>query len=90
MQNWLVQGSGADILILKTREVYDYIKDKPHWNLMISVHDEIGLTCDDIPLKQLTTEVFKIREIMTHRMSAVDVTVDVEYTTTMWSQKKDW
>ena len=90
LQNWLVQGSGADILLLKTREVYDYIKDKPHWNFMISVHDELGLTCDDIPLVQLKQEVETIRNLLTHKMSAVDITVDVEWTETTWSAKEEW
>lgn len=88
--NWLVQGSGADILLEKTREVYDYIKDKPWWNLMISVHDEMGLTCDDIPEAQLIKEVKDIQTIMTYKLSAVDVTSDVEYTQTKWSEKLDW
>lgn len=90
LQNWLVQGSGADILLLKTRELYEYIKNRPHWNFLISVHDEIGLTCKDIPLPQLIQEVADIRALMCHKMSAVDVVSDVEYTTTKWSEKDDW
>jgi DNA polymerase-1 len=90
LQNWLVQGSGADILLLKTREIYDYIKNKPHWNLMLSVHDEVALTCTDIPLATLKKEVVDIQQLMTHKMSAVDIVVDVEYTTTNWSAKEEW
>lgn len=90
LQNWLVQGSGADILLLKTKQLFDYIKDKPHWQLLISVHDETGLICKDIPLPQLNKEVKEMQHIMTHSMSAVDITSDVEYTTTTWANKKDW
>ena len=91
MQNWLVQGSGADILLEKTTELRDYITNKPHWNLMISVHDEVGLTCDDIPMKQLNKEAKEIQELMTYKLSAVDIIVDkIEYTETMWSAKKEW
>jgi DNA polymerase I-like protein with 3'-5' exonuclease and polymerase domains len=90
LQNWLVQGSGADILLLKTKQIYDYIKDKPHWQLLISVHDETGLVCKDIPLNQLEKEVKEMKQIMTHHLEAVDIISDVEYTTTTWANKKDW
>lgn len=90
LQNWLVQGSGADILLTKLRDVYEYIKDKPHWNFMITIHDEIGLTCKDIPETQLIKEVKEIQSILCHKLSAVDIVADVEYTTTKWSEKTDW
>lgn len=90
LQNWLVQGSGADILLLKLHQVYEYIKDKPHWNFMISVHDEIGFTCEDIPEAQLIKEVAEIQSLMCHKFTAVDIVTDVEYTTTKWSEKKNW
>lgn len=90
LQNWLVQGSGADILLLKLAEIYEYIKDKPHWNFMISVHDEVGFTCEDIPEAQLSKEVTEIQALMCHKLSAVDIICDIEYTTTKWSEKIDW
>lgn len=90
LQNWVVQGSGADILLLKTRELYDYIKNKPHWNLLISVHDEVGLTCNDIPEPQLIQEVAEIQNLMSYQLSAVEIISDVEYTKTKWSDKTDW
>jgi DNA polymerase I-like protein with 3'-5' exonuclease and polymerase domains len=90
LQNWLVQGSGADILLLKLREIFDYIKNKPHWKFMITVHDEIGFVCGDINKEQLNQEVKDIQKIMTHSMSAVDIISDVEYTTTKWSEKDEW
>ena len=90
LQNWLVQGSGADILLLKLAELAAYIKNKPHWNLMISVHDEVGLTCMDIDNAQLVKEVKEIQDLMCHKLSAVDITCDVEYTTTTWADKDDW
>ncbi len=90
MQNWLVQGSGADILLEKIKEVWDYIQDKPHWKLFLSVHDELGLYCKDIPQAQLKKEVEELKQVMMYRLSAVDITVDVEYTTTKWSEKKEW
>lgn len=88
--NWLVQGSGADLLLLKLDEVYQYIKDKPHWNYMITIHDEIGFTCDDIPEAQLNTEVKEIQKLLGHKFTAVDIICDVECTTTKWSEKSDW
>lgn len=90
MQNWLVQGSGADILLDKIAAVFLYIKDKPHWQLFLTVHDEVALYCDDIPKPQLNKEVKEIQELMTHKLSAVDITVDVEVTETCWADKKDW
>jgi len=90
LQNWLVQGSGADILLEKTTEVFKYIEDKPWWNLMLSVHDELGLTCDDIPKAQLDKEVEEIQRIMTYQLTAVDVTVDVEVTETSWADKVEY
>lgn len=90
LQNWLVQGSGADLLLLKLREVFNYIRNKPHWNFLITVHDEIGFTCTDIPEEQLRQEVNEIKELMSYSMSAVDVLADVEYTTTTWADKESW
>lgn len=90
LQNWLVQGSGADILLLKLREIFEYIKTKPHWKFMITVHDELGFVCADIPQEQLKREVKDIQKLMTHSMSAVDIVSDVEYTTTKWSEKDEW
>jgi DNA polymerase-1 len=90
LQNWLVQGSGADILLLKLREIFEYIKTKPHWKFMITVHDELGFVCSDIPQEQLKREVKDIQKLMTHSMSAVDIISDVEYTTTKWSEKDEW
>jgi DNA polymerase-1 len=90
LQNWLVQGSGADILLLKLREIFEYIKTKPHWKFMITVHDELGFVCADIPQEQLKREVKDIQKLMTHSMSAVDIISDVEYTTTKWSEKDEW
>jgi DNA polymerase I-like protein with 3'-5' exonuclease and polymerase domains len=90
LQNWLVQGSGADILLVKLREVYNYIRNKPHWQFMISVHDEIGFTCKDIPETQLQQEVKEIKNLMTYELSAVDIIADVEYTKTNWADKEDW
>lgn len=90
LQNWLVQGSGADILLVKLREVYNYIRNKPHWQFMISVHDEIGFTCKDIPETQLQQEVKEIKNLMTYELSAVDIIADVEYTQTNWADKEDW
>jgi len=90
LQNWLVQGSGADILLLKLKEIFEYIKNKPHWKFMITVHDELGFVCGDIPQEQLKREVKDIQKLMTHSMSAVDIVSDVEYTTTKWSEKDEW
>ena len=90
LQNWLVQGSGADLLLVKLREVFNYIRNKPHWNFLITVHDEIGFTCTDIPEEQLRQEVNEIKELMSYSMSAVDVFADVEYTTTTWADKESW
>ncbi len=90
LQNWLVQGSGADILLLKLREVYDYIKTRPHWKFMISVHDEIGFVCEDIPKDVLDTEIRTIQELLKHKMDVVDIIADVEITTTSWSEKEEY
>jgi DNA polymerase I len=90
LQNWLVQGSGADILLLKLAEVYEYIKNKSHWNFMICVHDEIGFVCKDIPSKQLQEEVKEIQNILTYKLTYVNLITSVEYTTTKWSQQLKW
>jgi hypothetical protein len=57
---------------------------------MITVHDELGFVCSDIPQEQLKREVKDIQKLMTHSMSAVDIISDVEYTTTKWSEKDEW
>jgi hypothetical protein len=57
---------------------------------MITVHDELGFVCSDIPQEQLKREVKDIQKLMTHSMSAVDIISEVEYTTTKWSEKDEW
>ena len=86
----LVQGSGADLLLLKLQEVNDYIKDKPHWKFMITIHDEIGFVCADIPEALLIKEVEEIKQLLGYSLSNVDIIADVEVTTTSWSAKEDW
>lgn len=90
LQNWLVQGSGADLLLIKLRQSYEYIKTHPHWEFLITVHDEIGFTCKDIPNAQLNKEVAEIKQLLGHSLTAVDVVSDVEVTTTNWGSKEDW
>ena len=90
LQNWLVQGSGADLLLIKLQETYEYLKTHPHWEFMITVHDEIGFTCKDIPIDQLNREVKEIKDLLGYSLTAVDVISDVEVTTTNWGCKEDW
>lgn len=90
LQNWLVQGSGADLLLIKLDELSEYLKDKPHWRLLITVHDEVGFVCDGAPRDQLIKEVNEIKDLMGFQFSAVDIISDVELTTTSWGCKDDW
>jgi DNA polymerase-1 len=90
LQNWLVQGSGADLLLIKLRQSYEYLKSHPHWEFIITVHDEIGFTCKDIPVDQLNKEVKEIKDLLGHSLTAVDIVSDVEVTTTNWGEKDDW
>ena len=90
LQNWLVQGSGADLLLIKLKETYEYLQTHPWWTYVITVHDEIGFACKDIPIDQLKKEVKEIQSLMKESLSAIDVIADVEYTTTTWGEKKDY
>ena len=90
LQNWLVQGSGADLLLIKLYEANEYLKTHPHWEFLITVHDEIGFTCKDIPIDQLNKEVKEIKDLLGYSLTAVDVVSDVEVTTTNWGCKEDW
>lgn len=90
LQNWLVQGSGADLLLIKLKETYEYLKTHPWWSYVITVHDEIGFACEDIPINQLKQEVKEIQSLMKESLSAIDVIADIEYTTTNWGEKKDY
>lgn len=90
LQNWLVQGSGADLLLIKLKQTFEYLKTHPHWEFLITVHDEIGFTCKDIPIVQLNKEVKEIKELLGHSLTAVDIISDVEVTTTNWGEKLDW
>ena len=90
LQNWLVQGSGADLLLIKLRALYNYIKLHKNWHFMITVHDEVGFVCDDTDIPTLIKEIKEIKEIMYHKLTAIEIISDVEYTTTNWGAKKDW
>lgn len=88
--NYLVQGSGADLLLLKLRETYNFIKEHPWWTYVITVHDEIGFTVKDIPKEQIDKEVKELQEIMKCELTAVTIIADVEVTKTDWGHKKDY
>lgn len=90
LQNWLVQGSGADLLLIKLRETYEYLKTHPWWSYTLTVHDEIDFACQDIPKDQLKKEIKEMQNILKYSFSAVDIISDVEYTTTNWGEKKDY
>lgn len=90
LQNYLVQGSGADLLLRKLRQTYTFIKTHPWWSYIITVHDEIGLTVKDIPIDQLKKEILEIQSIMNEKLSAVEIKADIEITDTDWGHKQDY
>lgn len=87
LQNWLVQGSGADILLIKLAQLYPYLEEHPWWNFMISVHDEIGFSVKDIPQEQMIKEAKEIQEIMKVELNFVNVVTDIEVSDTNWADK---
>ena len=90
LQNWLVQGSGADLLLIKLQETFEFLKTHPWWTYVITVHDEIDFACKDIPIEQLKKEVKELQALMKYSFTSVDVIADIEYTTTCWGEKKDY
>lgn len=87
--NWLVQGTGADVLLEKIYELYKYIEDKPHWRLFLTVHDEIALYCDDIDWSIIEKEAKEIRALLEFKLNTITLTVGCDYSETNWSEKKE-
>jgi DNA polymerase I-like protein with 3'-5' exonuclease and polymerase domains len=85
--NMLIQGTGATLLKLKIRLIYDYIKThKIKSRMQMDIHDEISWERhegDDYHV------FMKFKQMMEDWEDAmVPLVAEMSYTTTTWAQKK--
>ena len=87
LANYLVQGSGADILMDKLRVSYEWLKQHPDWKYVICVHDEIGFAYSGNDIEQEKRDIQEIQKLMQVQLTAVLMEVDCEVATTNWGNK---
>lgn len=84
LKNWLVQGSGGDLLKIFLVRLLPFVEKYPHWHFMLTVHDEIDFVLDKEPTKN---EIQEVLNIMFYSAGGIDVTAEPEYTLTSWGEK---
>lgn len=84
LKNWLVQGSGGDLLKIFLARVVPFIEKYPHWKLMLTVHDEIDFVLDKEPTPE---EVKEIMDLMFYTAGGIDVVAEPEYTLKSWGEQ---
>lgn len=83
LKNWLVQGSGGDLLKIFLARLVPFVEKYPHWKLMLTVHDEIDFVLDKMPTDQ---EIKEVLSIMFYTAGGIDVTSEPEWTQTSWGE----
>lgn len=87
LKNWLVQGSGGDLLKIFLARCIPFIEKYPHWKLMLTVHDEIDFVVTKEPTK---AEVKELLDIMFYTAGGIDVTADAEIAYTSWAEQSEY
>jgi DNA polymerase-1 len=87
LKNWLVQGSGGDLLKIFLARCIPFINKYPHWKLMLTVHDEIDFVVTKEPTKE---EVKELLALMYYEAGGIEVTADAEITFTSWSEQTNF
>lgn len=74
--NAIIQGSSADIMKIAMVKIFDYIKDKPDWNMLATIHDEVLI---EIPASTTPEELMALAEVQRTAVSLdVPMKVDIE------------
>ena len=87
LKNWLVQGSGGDLLKIFLARLVPFVEKHPHWKLMLTVHDEIDFVVMKKPTKE---EVKEVLSLMYYEAGGIEVTSDVEITYTSWAEQEKY
>lgn len=87
LKNWLVQGSGGDLLKIFLAKLVAFVHKYPHWKLMLTVHDEIDFVLMQPPTQD---EVKEVLSIMSYSAGGIDVTAEAEITYTSWGEKMNY
>lgn len=88
VNNYRIQGSGADMLKEIEIKVCDYLKDKKS-RFILPIHDEL---CIEVAPEEESFVPKKIKEIMEDVRDVVPylpIVAEVEMTKTNWSEKKE-
>lgn len=87
LKNWLVQGSGGDLLKIFLARMVPFIEKYPHWRLMLTVHDEIDFVLTKEPTK---AEVEEVLSLMYYEVGGIEVTADADITFTSWADAEEY
>lgn len=87
LKNWLVQGSGGDLLKIFLARMVPFVEKYPHWKLMLTVHDEVDFVLLKEPTKE---EVKELLSLMFYEAGGIEVTAEAEITFNSWGEKVNY
>ena len=82
--NYIIQGTGADMLKESMYNIYKYLRDKKS-RILTSIHDEIQIELFEGE-EYILPEIKKLMEAQT--FSEIPILSDIEITSTNWAEKK--
>ena len=87
VNNYRIQGSGADMLKEVEIKICEYLKDKKS-RFILPIHDElcVEVACDEEDF--VPREIERIMEDVKDKIPYLPIVAEVEMTTTNWAEKK--
>lgn len=87
VNNYRVQGTGADLLKEVEINICEYLKDKKS-RFILPIHDELCIEVAHDEEGYVPRQIEKIMEDVTDKVPYLPIVAEVEMTTTNWADKK--
>ena len=87
VNNYRIQGTGADLLKEVEINICEYLKDKKS-RFILPIHDELCIEVAHDEESYVPRQIEKIMEDVTDKVPYLPIVAEVEMTTTNWADKK--
>ena len=87
VNNYRIQGTGADLLKEVEINICEYLKDKKS-RFILPIHDELCIEVSHDEESYVPRQIEKIMEAVTDKVPYLPIVAEVEKTTTNWAEKK--
>jgi len=88
VNNYRIQGSGADMLKEVEIKVCEYLKDKKS-RFILPIHDELAIEVAKDEVDFVPRKIKEIMEDVKDKVPYLPIVADVEKTTTNWADKEE-